>query len=289
MIWRAQNGAGSGPEPAPGTDTESKQLIELTAGGKAVQVGVRASYPEYVELFAALARGTTGDYSPPFHGGGEQDGYPGEYAYDWDDATFGGADILQLAIEELRADFPPWISLPGGEQNWVHWEVAGTGLHVGISLMGIERDDPDFDEFAYADGSFDYFKPSVLDDLSFFGRIWVQLGPEPRMQLFRTGTGFGTQEFSGFRRAGITGFSWAGALPRIWLAILDGEHLVLASDGKTMPDYSTLANGWPYVSQVPSFGWPSLDDWGVHENPDFGKGGKRLQYWTAKGWGRCYG
>ncbi|MBD5231665.1 MAG: hypothetical protein HDS66_05895, partial [Bacteroidales bacterium] len=272
-------GEASGGAPDVGVDVGmngSKRYLTMISDdtGAIYKVGVQEIVDGYVgrpykwfdnrgprsgELFVTYP--SVGTYSPPFHGVGDLQGadaipaqeggrmfeiagYPSSYEeafeYDWDSVTFGGSNIYDMMISDLRNGFPKVMVgdsarrrfvLAGDPEVWKSWYID-----VWLHFPFITRDDPYFDLLAYTDGIIDYYKPYVLDSLDSQDSFEVQLSmtragkfTPSEAAIDRRGFGYGVTNGDEYYKRYVSGFVNLGK-PDVRFFVLPDGRVTLASN-----------------------------------------------------------
>ena len=256
---------------------------------------------------------TGGGMSGPFHGVGDtrftelippvvtsldyvfQNDFPGideleglaTFKYDWEAATFGGSNLFDLMIADLRKNFPTNIAANGGGvyttfnlyagSDWDWWRV-----YVRLDFSPTYRDSPYFDNIAVIDGLLDVYTPAVLDDLAAVQQVTVSIQSkrpgklDEAITIRRQGVGFGVATGGQWYEPGVSGFVQLGP-PDIRLNVLPTGIVTLSSGSRTR--YFTTAT--IYASDM---SWPNLQ-W--HTPANFG-GLDELNPYTIAGNGRYW-
>lgn len=330
-----ESGGSSGNgELIPANGSKRAVTVVSRETGKVYQLGLQEITPGYVGKpfqYMTMVGGTperfpgrlfidylgTGTYSPPFRGIGDLDGsaavppkeggrifeiagYPSDYedcfTYDWDAATFGGSNIYDMIIKDLREGFPKVLigvavtggfNLVGVEDTFYYW-----GISYRLNFPFTYRDDPNFSLIAYQDGLFDYYKPYVLDRLDAQSQLMVNIfmqrkkgwSSEITTGITRRGFGFGVQTGEQYFNPGVSGFANLGT-PDVRLFVLPDGRVTIATDSPAAypnPGYVNSA-GWPLLRYDISSYAGTVDELGAHS---ISGGGHK---WYRRKGGYCFG
>ena len=259
----------------------------------------------------------SGTYSPPFHGIGdlpgydavptkdqlarlfEIAGYPSSYIdafeYDWSSATYGGSNLYEMMISDLRKKWPKVMIgndvrrrfvLAGDPTVWKSWY-----LDIMLHFPFVTRDDPHFDSLAYTDGLFDYYKPYVLDMLDAQDNFEVSLqmtrvGSVIQMvtSITRRGFGYGVTNGDEYFSPGVSGFAKLEA-PDVRLFVMPDGRVTIATNSRTAyPDFGYVnSGGWPLLRHDISSDAGKIDELSPHDI-----GGNKRRWYRRKG-GYCFG